>query len=81
MNMQYYTAAALFEIIPAWLRFLESRGLIDADQHSRTIENLRPLHTDLLKLMESYPDEPAFLQALQAWPAHPESRTSAQAEG
>jgi hypothetical protein len=73
MNAEYHTAAALFEIVPPWLRFLESRSLIDADQHSRTIENLRPLQADLLKLMKSYPDEPAFLHALQAWPNRDDS--------
>jgi hypothetical protein len=62
----------LFEIVPAWLRFLESRGLIDADQHARTLEELRPLHADLLRLMESDDEDPALFHALQTWPARPE---------
>lgn len=71
MNGLYHTAAALFELVPAWLRFLEARGLIDADQHAKTVEELRPLHADLLRLMESCHDDPALLHALQTWPGRP----------
>jgi hypothetical protein len=71
MNGLYHTAAALFEIVPAWLRFLESRGLIDADRQAKTVEELRPLHADLLRLMESYRDDPTLLRDLLTWPARP----------
>ena len=69
MNGLHHIAAALFEIVPAWLRFLESRGLIDNDRHAKTVEELRPLHADLLKLMKSYTDDPTLFHALQRWPA------------
>jgi hypothetical protein len=75
MNGRYHTATALFELVPAWLRFLETRGLIDVDRHAKTVEGLRPLHTDLLRLLESYHDDPALLHALQTWPARPEEAT------
>ena len=71
MNGLYHIAAALFEIIPAWLRFLESRGLIDTDRHARTLEEIRPLHADLLRLMKSYRDDPTLFRDLQTWPARP----------
>jgi hypothetical protein len=69
MNNQYHTAAALFEIVPAWLRFLERRGLIDAAQRLKTIDELRPLHASLLRLWESFTDDPTLYRAAQQWPA------------
>lgn len=78
MNAMYGTAAALFELVPPWLRFLESRGLIDADRHAKTLEDLRPLRADLLRLVESYRDDPALFQHLKTWPARSEA-ASAQA--
>jgi hypothetical protein len=68
-NNLYHTAAALFEVIPAWLRFLESRGLIDADRRRKTVEELRPLHAQLLRLWETYPQDPTLSRTAQAWPA------------
>jgi hypothetical protein len=68
-NGLYHTAAALFELVPAWLRFLESRGLIDADLRKKNLEELRPLHADLLKALQNYTDDPTLYRNLQAWPA------------
>jgi hypothetical protein len=73
MNSQFHTLAALFEIIPAWLRFLESRELIDSERHAKTLDELRPLHASLLPLMKSHTDDPALYRALQAWPMRPEN--------
>jgi hypothetical protein len=70
-SARYHTAAALFELVPAWLRFLESRGLIAADRHAKTLEDLRPLHANLLRLMESYKGDPALFEELRTWPAGP----------
>jgi len=65
----YHTLAALFEVIPAWLRFLESRKLIDADRRDKTVAELRPLQASLLRLLETYTDDPTMYRAVQAWPA------------
>jgi hypothetical protein len=72
MNSQYHMAIALFELVPAWLRFLEARGLIDAGQHAKSLEEMRPLRATLLRVTELHRDDPALLQALQNWPAQPE---------
>jgi hypothetical protein len=72
MNGLYHTASALFEIVPAWLRFLESRGLIDNERHAKTLEELRSLHANLLRLMKSYADDPTRYLALKGWPARSE---------
>ena len=64
---------ALFESMPAWLRFLESQGLVDTERHAKTLDELRPLHAELLPLMKSYVDDPTLYRALQAWPLRPEA--------
>jgi hypothetical protein len=67
-NALHHAAAALFELMPAWLRFLESRGLIDAERRLKTIEELRPLQADLLRVWQTYTDDPTLYRAIQAWP-------------
>ncbi len=68
MSAQYHKAAALFEVIPAWLRFLHSKNLITDEQRARALEELRPLHADLLKAFESYTEDPTLLRSLKGWP-------------
>jgi hypothetical protein len=68
MSARHHTAAALLGAVPAWLRFLESKKLIDAEQGTRTLDELRPLHGHVLKLMEGYRDDPTLLRFLNAWP-------------
>jgi hypothetical protein len=67
INPQQYRAAATFELIPAWLRFLESRQLIDAGQRTKTLLELRDLGDELLKVLQRYPDDPTLEAALQRW--------------
>jgi hypothetical protein len=58
MNMLYHPAAALFQAMPAWLRFLESRRLIDAGTSKKVTAELLPLHATLLQFWEQYTDDP-----------------------
>jgi hypothetical protein len=67
-NGLYHTAAALFEVMPAWLRFLQSRRLIDADTRVKTAEGLLPLQASVLRMWEKFHDDPALYRAAQAWP-------------
>jgi hypothetical protein len=66
INPQHYKATATLELIPAWLRFLESRQLIDANQHQQTLAGLRGLDTEMLKVLKNYPD-PALREAMENW--------------
>ena len=68
-NGLYYRAAAVFQAIPAWLRFLESRRLIDADVRQKVAKELLPLHATLSKIWQSYQDDPALDHQGRAWPA------------
>jgi hypothetical protein len=67
MNQLHHRAAVLFEIIPAWLRFLELRGLINPATRVQTLNELMPLAESLCRILASYPDDPAPLRALEGW--------------
>jgi hypothetical protein len=68
LNQLYYRASALFEIIPAWLGFLEAKRLIDDEVRVRTINDLSPLARDLKQAFSRYADDPGPHQALDGWP-------------
>jgi hypothetical protein len=69
LSGQYHAAAALFQAMPAWLRFLESRRLIDAATNRDVVTELLPLHATLLQLWEKLTDDPLLYRQGQAWPA------------
>ena len=62
---QRYKAAAMMELIPAWLRFLESHELIDKAQREKTLLDLRELTNGLLKAWEGYLADPALRDGLK----------------
>jgi len=67
VNPQRYDVAATFELVPAWLRFLESRRLIDAAQRLKTLRELSGLDTELLEIMKQFSADPSLQQAVQRW--------------
>ncbi len=68
LNGRYYSAAALFQAIPAWLRFLESRQLISADTAKKVAAELLPIHATLLTIWEKYIEDPALYRQGQTPP-------------
>lgn len=66
-NQLYHRAAALFEIIPPWLRFLEARRLIDAEIRVQALAGLEPLADKLSRVLDGYADDPSPLRAIQGW--------------
>jgi SEC-C motif len=68
-NGRHHTAAAVFQAIPAWLRFLESRRLIDAEVRRTVADELLPLHATLSKVWRDYPDDPTLDYDGRSWPA------------
>jgi SEC-C motif len=71
MSGLFHSAAALFQAMPAWLRFLESRALIDAGIRNKVIAELVPLHASLLRIWEGYPEDPHLFRQGQEWPVSP----------
>jgi hypothetical protein len=67
LNQMYYHATALFELLPAWLRFLESRHLIDATLRVQALRDLESLVEPLCQVCDSFADDPAPHQVLLRW--------------
>ena len=67
INPQFYKAFALFEIIPAWLRFLESCALIDTQRKTATLRDLDEIRQSLVELLQHDPFDPALVCALTDW--------------
>lgn len=65
LNTQYYPLAATYELMPSWLRFLESRRLIDATKRVQALDELQDLHQDMLRLFENYKTDPGLYAAVQ----------------
>jgi hypothetical protein len=67
LNDQPYKAAATFEMMPFWLRFLEARQLLSASLHERTLHELRHLATHLRELFRKISADPALHAAMNIW--------------
>lgn len=66
LSGRYYEATVTFELTPAWLRFLESRQLIDAGLRTKTGQALLGLDTELFKVLAKNSD-PALSRAIEHW--------------
>ncbi len=66
-NVQHYEAAAMFEVLPAWLDFLEHYQLIDLQQRIAAIEDYKRLRPAVLRLFENNKSDPTMYQHLAAW--------------
>ena len=67
LNYQPHKTVAVLELVPAWLRFLETRQLIDTQQRKKTLTVLRGLDTDLLKVLAEPTADPALAEGLKPW--------------
>ena len=74
MNAFHVRASASLELVPAWLRFLERRQLLETGQRQQTLASLKELHAMFVKLEEaaSSLENPAIVEALKAWPGEKE---------
>jgi hypothetical protein len=64
MAPQYHRVAATFELLPAWLWFLERGTLIDASLRVKTLDELKKLQGDLDKLWGELDEYPALKEFL-----------------
>ena len=67
MNPLHHRASVLFEIIPAWLRFIEMHGLIDDEARIQTLGDMVPVAESLRRIFSQYTDDPSPCQALEGW--------------
>ncbi|MGB0388277.1 MAG: hypothetical protein ACPGWR_25955 [Ardenticatenaceae bacterium] len=67
INPQIYSAASMYELLPAWLRYLEANHLIDGAQRQKTVNQLAKMKDNMLKVLTHYFSDPAMLQATKNW--------------
>jgi hypothetical protein len=68
ISPQYYEAAATLELMPAWLRFLEGRGLLATEQRTMALNELHKLVSDAAPIWEQRTADPAVGPNIQlAW--------------
>ena len=68
LSFQYYEAAALFELIPVWLRFLTKYNLLDEKARQKTIKELDYLKGHLIQIAAKAISDPAVRENLVDWP-------------
>lgn len=66
-NANPHKAAAIFELLPTWIRFVDGLGLVTDDEVKTAVSDLRGLDKMMQKLWTSYPSDPAPLQAAVTW--------------
>jgi hypothetical protein len=68
LNAQPYKAAALTELLPAYLHFLARLGLIHPTEMDTALENLRPLAGPMRTVLDNYGTDIVAVQAVEtAW--------------
>ena len=68
LRYQIYHVAATFELVPAWLEFLQMRGLVRHAIAGRTLQDLKSLHEPLLKMYGLEKSDTSLLATLENWP-------------
>lgn len=66
LNAQPYKAAALTELLPAYLHFLARLGLIHPTEMDAALESLRPLARHLWTALDNYGADIVAVQAVEA---------------
>lgn len=57
VNPYYYMGAAMLELMPYWLSFLNARELLPGDIARRSIEDVSGLDQELARFWEEHPDQ------------------------
>jgi hypothetical protein len=58
----------MMELVPAWMRFLQTQGLIDAELRRQTLEDLKKVAGDLLDVLGHIHGDPTLREAIERWP-------------
>lgn len=64
---RHYPAAALVAVLPAWLRFLQQRGLITPEQQKQALRGLQELLPELRDFWSDMPGDSGLLTSLETW--------------
>lgn len=68
MSFRYHETSALFELIPAWLRFLNRYNLLEEETQQQTVKALSYLKDPLIQIADKQLSDPAIKENLMDWP-------------
>ncbi len=68
MSFRFYEASALFELLPAWLRFLAKYNLLDQKVHEKLLQSLNYLKDPLIQIARQQLTDPLVETNLAGWP-------------
>jgi hypothetical protein len=68
LNHQPHKVAAMAELVPTWMRFLQTQGLVDADLRKETLDSLIPLAGNLLPIFDNLHSDPTLREAIERLP-------------
>lgn len=71
MSFRYYEACALFELIPAWLRFLTRYDLLEEETRQETLQELSGIKGYLSQIVSKQISDPLPQENLTDWPYEP----------
>lgn len=74
MSFQHYEAFALFELIPAWLRFLVRYDLLEETTRQQIIDELSYLKKAFIQIAANQLTDPALKENMIKWPTCPNSK-------
>jgi hypothetical protein len=55
-------------LVPAWMRFLQTQGLVDAGLRKETLDSLKPLAGNLPGIFDAMHGDPTLREAIRRWP-------------
>ncbi|HKQ72952.1 MAG TPA: SEC-C metal-binding domain-containing protein [Blastocatellia bacterium] len=68
LNYQPHEVSAMAELVPAWMRFLQTQGLVDAGLRKETLRSLKPLAGNLLTIFDDLHSDPTLREAIKRLP-------------
>ncbi len=68
MSFRFYEVSALFELLPAWLRFLAKYNLLDQKVHEKLLQSFNYLKDPLIQIARQQLTDPLVETNLAGWP-------------
>lgn len=67
MANRTYEGAAFFELIPAWTRFLQAKGLVTNEESQQSLNSLQALSQSMVAILERNRDDPVLAANMRNW--------------
>lgn len=70
LSTRAHASAALFELVPAWTRFLQSKALISQGEGHDALRSMQALSQSMAKLVEAQIEDPLLTENVNKWRAN-----------